>query len=134
LALIYDRPLVTLGNGFLMGREIAYEVTSAEALRPALAAALQRQGWSKCLARGRALITAMMEHDLFGLTDDVPTRLKVADLVVLLGRFASYISANAAPADVRYEEFRRLRTDSERPLPSNNPLSGPTLKALAVAR
>ena len=133
LALIYDRPLVTLGNGFLMGRNIAYEVTSADTLQPALAAALQRQGWSERLACGRALITSMMQHDLFGLTEDVPTRLKVADLVVLLGRFASYIGANVAPADLRYEEFCRLQSDSEKPLPIVRPFTGPTRKVSSVA-
>ncbi|MCE9606506.1 MAG: hypothetical protein K8U03_16565 [Planctomycetia bacterium] len=114
LALVYDRPLVTLGNGFLMGRDIAYEATSAEQLGPMLRAALERRRWSERLERGRALIVSMMEHDMFGLNDLVPTRLKVADLALLLGRFAAYTPADAGPAEIRYEEFLAFRAEAEK--------------------
>ncbi len=89
LALIYDRPFVTLGNGFFMGRDIGYEVGSEDQLIPMLAAALARDGWAERLARGRALMMAMVKHDLFRFSDDAPTRLNVVDLACMLGRLAT---------------------------------------------
>ncbi len=113
LALIYDRPLVTLANGFFMGRNIAYEVTSEDQLQSMLAAALARDGWSDRLQQGRALLVAMMQHDLFGVNDEVPTRLKIADLALLIGRFARYIKHGMAPAAVRLLAFTQFRTEAE---------------------
>jgi hypothetical protein len=113
LGLIYDRPIVSLGNGFFMGRDIAYEVSNESELRPALAAALLQQGWSERLARGRALAVAMMEHDLFGLSDAAPTRLKLSDMALLIGRFARYVKAETPSAEKRIASFMLFRKEAE---------------------
>ncbi len=108
LGFIYDKPVMALANSFLMGRDIAYEVTSAEELEPALRAALARDGWDERLARGRALFVAMMEQDLFGINVEVPTRLKMVDMAMLLGRFTRYVKIGTPSAEKRYAAFLEL--------------------------
>ena len=126
LGLIYDRPFLSLGNGFFMGRDIGYEVISQDQLEPMLAAALARNGWNERLVRGRELLTSMAEFDLFGLTDEVPTKLKIDDLALLVGRFARYVKADMAPANVRYATFVTFKLEAE----ANRGAEGNRMKVL----
>jgi len=107
-ALFEGCPVMTLGNGILMGRDIAYEVHSREQLDSVLSNALRRDSWPERRSRGQALIAAMFERDLFGLSDAVPTRLQLRDLAQLVGRFAHYKPAGTASATDRLLSFRML--------------------------
>lgn len=88
--IVFEKPLVSLANGFLMGRHIAYEVTSQDLLQPMLAAALARDDLAKRCENGQALLAALCERDLFGLHEAAPTRLRLGDLATLLSRFRNY--------------------------------------------
>jgi hypothetical protein len=111
-AILSGCPVVTLGNAFMMGREIAYEVQSLSELRPALQNAIRREGWAPRLERGRALIAAMFERDLFGMTHSVPTVLNLSHMATLFARFADYCKDGLAPAEIRLREFDLFRTTS----------------------
>ena len=109
LAFLEDCPIVTLGNGFLMGRDIAYDVLRPEHLPNLLQQALERQDWSRRLSDGRALLAAMFEQDLIGLEPHIPSKLKLDDLATLLGRFANYCPYDARSANDRIDDFQTFR-------------------------
>jgi len=113
LAIMAGCPLVTLGNGYLMGRDIAYEVRAPSELAPMLEMAVRRQGWEARLEQGQALVAIMFERDLFGLTPEVPTELKMKHMATLLSRFSHYRKIDLAPVVERIRAFDILRTTSE---------------------
>jgi hypothetical protein len=108
-AILAGCPVVTLGNAFMMGRDIAYEVRSLSELRPALQNAIRREGWGPRLERGRALIAVMFERDLFGMKQGVPTVLKLSDMATLFARLADYCRDGLAPAETRLRAFDLFR-------------------------
>jgi len=109
LAFLEDRPAVTLGNGFLMGRDIAYAVGDAEELPMQLGQALERRDWPRRLRDGRALLAALFEYDLIALEPDVPARLGLEDLAILLGRFAGYRPHPIRSVRDRIDDFQTFR-------------------------
>jgi hypothetical protein len=113
LAIIAGCPLVTLGNGYLMGRDIAYEVRTPSDVAPMLEMAVRRQGWGVRLEQGQALVATMFERDLFGLTQEVPTELKMKHMATLFSRFSHYRKIDLAPVVERIRAFEILRTTTE---------------------
>jgi hypothetical protein len=75
--------------------------------------AIRQEGWASRLEQGRALVAAMFERDLFGLTEEVPTDLKMRHMATLFSRFSQYRKADLAPAMERLREFEILRTTAE---------------------
>ena len=81
---LYNKPVVVLGNGFLLGHEADYHVSAPDSLDKALEDALARRDFDDKLGRGRAAICALYDRNFIGLNDEVPTRRKLDDLAHLL--------------------------------------------------
>ena len=79
-----EKPVVVLGNSFLMGHVADYAVPSPDDLQQALEDALARRDFDDKLGRGRAAICALYDRNFIGLNDEVPTRRKLDDLARLL--------------------------------------------------
>ena len=110
--LMLDCPLITLGNDFLMGRNIAFETHMEAELAPNLKRALARDGWQDRLQHGRALIASMFEHELFGIDDQTPTKLKLGDMALLFSRYANYQPPDVMSVQDRLTVFELLRSEA----------------------
>ncbi|MBD9511388.1 hypothetical protein IB265_31995 [Ensifer sp. ENS10] len=106
---IYDKPVVTLANGFFAGRDITYEAVDDGSLDRALSAAVGRVGWDEKRSRAKSLITALFREEFVGLSDDLPGRLKASHLVEHLARFVNYRHPSTEGAAKRIQQFNAFR-------------------------
>lgn len=103
--LFYDKPVVTLANGFFSGRNIVYEAYSKQELDDAISGALLREGWRHKHQKAMQLITTLFRDEFIGLNDDVPTSLKLPDFIEHLGHFRNYNVPNMPSAQMRIQQF-----------------------------
>lgn len=121
LSLLHGKPLITLGNSQLMGRDIAYEARSTSELISAMSAALAKEELETRLSRGRAVLAASYLSDHIGLTQEVPTRHKIVDFVKMLARFKHYNIPGAGDSQILITTLRaffklgRLDRKEQRP-------------------
>ncbi|MDQ0456062.1 hypothetical protein [Rhizobium paknamense] len=107
---IYEKPVVTLSNSFFTGRNITYDVTEDYSLGTALNDAINHVDWEKKFRRARSLIVNLFRDEFVGLTDDVPCRLKVADLARHLALFKEYRPYQSEDAKRRLQSYRLLES------------------------
>ncbi|CAN7612114.1 hypothetical protein LJR235_004530 [Pararhizobium sp. LjRoot235] len=105
LSLIKGKPVVTLGNGQLTGRDICYEARSHQELSETLLQALNRDGWEERLKRGRAIIAAGYRQTHVGIAKGAPTQFDLSDFSKLIWRFAMYAPSDIPSAKDRIASF-----------------------------
>jgi len=103
---IYDKPIITLANGFFAGRDITYEAHSMTSLKKQLLAAIEQRGWADKREIAKKLITALFREEFIGLDDEVPCALRTRHLVEHLSRFTNYKHPSSQPALERLQQFQ----------------------------
>lgn len=105
IALLKGKPVITLGNGQFSGRGIFYEAPSYSRLVEAVRSALDEDGWTDRLKRGRALLAAGYRETHIGLTPSTPTRYHLDDFCNFISRFGLHTPVNLPSADERVQSF-----------------------------
>jgi tetratricopeptide (TPR) repeat protein len=98
-ALLFDKPIVSLGRSVLSGRGISYDCPSRDQLGSTMNAAIQRRGFDARMARSRAFIGWLARHFLIAGSGDVPAVRPLDDL-------SEFIAENALPPEDRPVELR----------------------------
>lgn len=91
-ALLFDKPLVSLGRNLLSGRGVTYDCFTRDGVEATLGAALARADLPQRMARAATLMGWFARHYLIASNLDVPSVRPLADL-------AAFVAANALPAD-----------------------------------
>ncbi|WP_197434064.1 hypothetical protein, partial [Agrobacterium vitis] len=107
---IYNKPVITLSNSFFSGRDITYDVTDEYSLENAINDAIEHVDWQNKFERAKSLIVDLFRDEFIGLTDDVPCRLQIADLVRHFTLFKSYKPYNFEDAKARLENYYLLES------------------------
>ena len=91
-ALLFDRPIVSLGRNVLTGKGITYDCFRPEQVEATLRQALDRDDLPARRARGARFVTWLATHALIATSPEVPLARPMTDL-------AAFIEANALPAN-----------------------------------
>jgi len=105
LALIKGKPVVTLGNGQLTGRNICYEARSHKELTEMLLRALKGDQWEERLKRARAIIAAGYRQTHVGIVKGAPAQFDLSDFAKLISRFSMYAPTDLPNAKERIAAF-----------------------------
>src|SRR5690606_20932374 len=78
--IVEDKPILLLGLSEISMKGVAYEVHNESEIGAAIQAAIYRVDFEERKRKGHAFLRTLFNEYLVGVTDEVPTRLGVADL------------------------------------------------------
>ncbi len=79
-ALLYEKPIVLLGNSQLSGKGIAYEYNENIDLKVLVEQALTRENFGEHQFYGKVFIDGIFQNFLYATNEKVPTRYRIKDL------------------------------------------------------
>jgi len=113
-ALLYDKPIIVLGNSYLQGHNIGYTIYSKEDLPDIIEQAIKQVCFEDKLENAKKFLSLICTEYLVSVNNENPISIKLKDFLSTLKK-KYYLTANSFGNDIdnsdRFEYLRQLLSD-----------------------